>query len=189
MDAATDPYDLALDFGDMSPHSEPVLPREATKPFEEAALIGGQKLRSDGFFVNVVKPAAAGATVVAQPTVLVVEDDPGTSAVIVAVLGKEGFRTRTAANLQGILKGVNARPHPDAILLDVMLPDANGFSVLERIRRHPELGGTAVVMLTSLSEPSDVAKGLALGANGYLSKPARPQVLISAIRAVLGTGA
>jgi two-component system OmpR family response regulator len=109
--------------------------------------------------------------------------------VIVAVLAKHGFKTRAATNLQGILKGVNARPRPDAILLDVMLPDANGFAVLERVRRHPELGGTAVVMLTSLSEPSDVAKGLALGANGYLSKPARPQVLVAAIRDVLGLAA
>jgi CheY-like chemotaxis protein len=58
--------------------------------------------------------------------------------------------------------------------------------VLERLRRHPELGQTPVVMLTSLSEPADVAKGLALGATGYMSKPARPQALIQAIRNVLG---
>jgi two-component system, OmpR family, response regulator len=177
--------EIALDFGDLSPRIEPTVSAEATALMEEAALIGGQKLRSDGYFVNVVTRSARGISA-AEPVILVVEDDPGTSAVISAVLTKEGFKTRTAANLQAILKGVNARPRPDAILLDVMLPDANGFSVLERVRRHPELGSVPVVMLTSLAEPNDVAKGLALGANGYLSKPARPTVLVTAIRHVLG---
>ena len=175
--------EIALDFGEM--HAEPSVSPEMAARVEEAALIGGQKLRADGYFVNVVQRATR-TTESAEPVVLVVEDDPGTSGVIAAVLGKQGFKTRTAANLQAILKGVNARPRPDAILLDVMLPDANGFAVLERVRRHPELGKVPVVMLTSLAEPSDVAKGLALGANGYLSKPARPQVLITALRHVLG---
>lgn len=177
--------EVVLDFGEGPLHAEPSVSAEAAARVEEAALIGGQKLRSDGYFVNVVH-RAVGATASAEPVVLVVEDDPGTSAVIAAVLTKEGFKARTAANLQSILKGVNARPRVDAILLDVMLPDANGFAVLERVRRHPELSRVPVVMLTSLAEPSDVAKGLALGANGYLSKPARPTVLVTAIRHVLG---
>ena len=177
--------EIALDFGEISLHAEPSVSAEAAARVEEAAVIGGQKLRSDGYFVNVVQ-RAGGPTASAEPVVLVVEDDPGTAGVIGAVLTKAGFKTRAAANLQSILKGVNARPRPDVILLDVMLPDANGFAVLERVRRHPELSRVPVVMLTSLAEPSDVAKGLALGANGYLSKPARPTVLVTAIRHVLG---
>jgi two-component system, OmpR family, response regulator len=106
--------------------------------------------------------------------------------VIDAVLKKHGFSTRIAENLQGILRGVNTRPLPDMILLDIMLPDANGFAVLERLRRHPDLRHIPVVMLSSLSDPADVAKGLALGAAGYLSKPARPQALVAAARSVLG---
>ena len=176
---------VGLDLEGVSARTEPTVSSEATARVEEAALIGGQKLRSDGYFVNVVTRSAT-EVASAEPVVLVVEDDPGTSAVIAAVLTKSGFRTRTAGNLQAILKGVNARPRPDAILLDVMLPDANGFAVLERVRRLPELLHVPVVMLTSLAEPNDVAKGLALGANGYLSKPARPQVLVTAIRSVLG---
>ena len=103
-----------------------------------------------------------------------------------AVLKRQGFGTRTAGNLGEIIRAMNTKPHPDLILLDIMLPDANGFSVLERLQRHPELNGIPVVMLTSLSEPADVAKGLALGATGYMSKPARPQALLSAIDIVLG---
>jgi two-component system OmpR family response regulator len=165
---------------------EPEVPAETAKPFENAALIGGEKLRSNGFFVNIVRRSSASDFSGTSPLVLVVEDDPGTSGVIDAVLKSQGFATRVAASLQEIRRALNVRPHPDLILLDIMLPDANGFAVLERLRRHPDLGHIPVVMLTSLSEPADVAKGLALGATGYMSKPARPQALLTAIRTALG---
>lgn len=166
-------------------NSEPEVPSDVAKPFENAALIGDEKLRSTGFFVNIVRRGAK-AFSGTSPLVLIVEDDRGTVAVIEAVVQRQGYATRTAGNLQEILRALNARPHPDLILLDIMLPDANGFAVLERLRRHPELGSIPVVMLTSLSDPADVAKGLALGATGYMSKPARPQALVSAIEIVLG---
>jgi CheY-like chemotaxis protein len=178
---------VPLDFDAEAARAEPTLSAETTKEFEDAALIGGEKLRSNGFFVDIVKRAAKPLGV-EKPMILIVEDDPGTSRVIEAVVAKQGFGTRVASNLQGILRGMNAKPAPDMILLDIMLPDANGFAVLERLRRHPDLRHIPVVMLSSLSEPADVAKGLALGASGYLSKPARPQALVSAIKSVLGPG-
>jgi two-component system, OmpR family, response regulator len=180
-----DPDTLSLDLQPETAREEPALSAEQTRPFEEAALIGGEQLHASGFFVDIVRRAQPREPV-AEPLVLVVEDDPGTSRVIDAVLKKHGFSTRIAENLQGVLRGVNTRPLPDMILLDIMLPDANGFAVLERIRRHPDLRHIPVVMLSSLSDPADVAKGLALGAAGYLSKPARPQALVAAARSVLG---
>ena len=177
-----------LDLDSSSARHEPELAPEAARPFEEAALVGRARLRTDGFFVNVIQERQA-PPAAARPLVLVVEDDPGTSGTIEMILNKQGFDTRLAANLQGILRAVNARPRPDAVLLDVLLPDANGFAILERLKRHPDLGKVPVVMLTSLGEPADVAKGLALGAAGYLSKPARPRVLVDAIREVLGLAA
>ena len=179
---------VPLDLDAEAARAEPSLSPEKTREFEDAALIGGEKLRSNGFFVDIVKRAAKPLDV-EKPMVLIVEDDPGTSRVIEAVVAKQGFGTRVASNLQGILRGMNAKPAPDMILLDIMLPDANGFAVLERLRRHPDLRHIPVVMLSSLSEPADVAKGLALGASGYLSKPARPQALVAAIRSVLGLDA
>ena len=166
--------------------AEPEVSSEKARPFENAALIGGEKLRDSGFFVNIVRRGAASDVAGASPLVLVVEDDPGTSGVIDAVLRSQGFSTRLAANLHEIKRALSTQPPPDLILLDIMLPDANGFAVLERLRRHPDLGRIPVVMLTSLSEPADVAKGLALGATGYMSKPAKPQALLTAIRTVLG---
>ena len=119
------------------------------------------------------------------PKILIAEDNP-----------QQQFKTRELFELCGCcvveaLGGPEAfelalAETPDMILLDILLPDANGFAVLERLRRHPDLRHIPVLMLSSLSEPADVAKGLALGAAGYLSKPARPQALVSAIRGVLG---
>lgn len=166
--------------------AEPEVTAEAARPFENAAMIGDEKLRAAGFFVNIVRRATGAAFAGTTPEVLIVEDDPGTVMVIQGILKKSGFPTRSASNLQEIIRALNAKPHPDVILLDIMLPDANGFAILERLRRHPELSAIPVIMLTSLSEPADVAKGLALGATGYMSKPARPQALLSAIDIVLG---
>ncbi len=118
-----------------------------------------------------------------------VEDDPGTLGVIDASLRKHGFATRLAANLKQAIRALKVKPAPDLILLDILLPDVNGFAILERLRRHPDFGRVPVAMLTSLSDPADVAKGLALGASGYLSKPARPKALVAAVRGLLGLDA
>jgi two-component system, OmpR family, response regulator len=164
---------------------EPEVTSEDARSYENAAMIGNEKLRANGFFVNIVRrgstPAPEGT-----PFILIVEDDPGTAAIIDAVVRKQGYTTRIASDLQEIKRSLSLKPAPHLILLDIMLPDANGFAILERLRRHPELSQTPVVMLTSLSEPADVAKGLALGATGYMSKPAHPQALVRAIRNALG---
>jgi CheY-like chemotaxis protein len=181
----TEESDPSVDLEGISKQEPEVAPEE-TVPFENAALIGGEKLRANGYFVNIVRRGDAADLEGARPLVLVVEDDTGTAGVIDAVLKKQGFSTRVAANLQETIRALKVKPPPNLVLLDILLPDANGFAILERLRRHPDFSRVPVVMLTSLSEPADVAKGLALGANGYLSKPARPQALIAAIRGVLG---
>ncbi|HEX7708025.1 MAG TPA: response regulator [Thermoanaerobaculia bacterium] len=161
------------------------VPDVSSEAFENAAAIGDEKLRAAGFFVNPVRHASAPFTG-KSPLVLVVEDDPGTVMVIEGVLQSRGMTTRSASTLQTVARAMNAKPRPDLVLLDIVLPDANGFAILERLRRHPELNAVPVIMLTSLSDPADVAKGLALGATGYMVKPAKPQALLSAIDGVLG---
>lgn len=178
---------LAIDLDGISKR-EPEISAEEAEPYENAALIGAEKLESSGFFVNIVRRGVTPDPGDAPPLILIVEDDPGTSGVIEAIVKSQGFSTRLAANLGEIRRGLSEKPSPDLILLDILLPDANGFAVLERLRRHPDLGSVPVLFLTSLSEPADVAKGLALGATGYLSKPAQPRALVGAIRTVLGMG-
>ena len=73
---------------------------------------------------------------------------------------------------------------PDLILLDVHLPDISGFDVCARLRRDSRFVGTKIVMLTAAAQEADVARGLAAGANHYLTKPFSPVRLISLVESV-----
>jgi putative two-component system response regulator len=96
-----------------------------------------------------------------------------------------GYPTRRARNREDIARGLATQPTPDLVLLDVLLPDVNGFDVLNRMRHHVALRSIPVLLLTSLSERKDIAKGLLLGANGYITKPALPSTLIDAVQAIV----
>ena len=81
---------------------------------------------------------------------------------------------------------VRRPPVPDLILLDVMLPDADGFDILMRLRQHPVLQHVAVIMLTAKTTREAVIRGMSLGADGYITKPCAPDALMRAVRTVLG---
>jgi two-component system OmpR family response regulator len=81
---------------------------------------------------------------------------------------------------------LSARPAPDVILLDVNLPDANGFDILLKVRQHPQLKSIPIIMLTSQASREDVLRGLAGGADGYITKPYEQEALLTGIKAVLG---
>ena len=74
---------------------------------------------------------------------------------------------------------------PDIVLLDVMLPDGNGFDILARIRSHPKLALLPVVMLTAENRAEDIKRGLALGADAYVTKPYSKTIVVDTIHAVL----
>ena len=77
-------------------------------------------------------------------------------------------------------------PVPDLILLDVMLPDTDGFDILLRLRQHPALQNVPVIMLTGKATREAVIKGLAGGADGYITKPFEADALMRAVRTVIG---
>ena len=74
---------------------------------------------------------------------------------------------------------------PDAIFLDIGLPDGDGFDVLATLRQHPSCAPLPIILLTAKSEPEDVAKGLALGADGYVTKPYGKNTLDYVLRYVM----
>jgi serine/threonine protein kinase len=168
---------------------EPELAELERKRLDELGAIGAAELRDKGYYASIARgkpgrlPKAPEAT-----TILVVEDDAGTADVIQRVLQKLGYLTRAAKDRAELLGELGRKPPVDLILLDVMLPKMNGFDVLNRIRQHGALQDIPVIMLTSLNERSDIVKGLALGADGYLTKPARPSALADAVRAALAGG-
>jgi two-component system KDP operon response regulator KdpE len=113
--------------------------------------------------------------------ILVVDDEERMVRFIRMNLEHDGFQVAEAFNgRQAIqkLRDVN----PDAILLDVMMPDLDGFEVLESVR---EVSNVPVIMLTARGEEDDRVRGLELGADDYVTKPFSPRELVSRVRAVL----
>lgn len=119
-------------------------------------------------------------------TAVVVDDEPMLAKFIQSYLSFEGFKVRTAANRAEIVAALREPPIPDLILLDVMLPDADGFDILERVRQHSALKNVPVIMLTAKTTRESVIRGLTGGADGYITKPFGAEALMQAVRAVVG---
>ena len=147
-----------------------------------------RSLKRTGYFVRIArKPAHAVPKTPGQAkTAVVVEDDSHLAGFVSSYLGFEGFTTRVAGNRKEVLDEFRKPPVPDLVLLDVMLPDINGFEVLASLRRHPAFRHTPVIMLTAKATRESVLKGMAEGADGYVTKPFEPEALMSAVKTVLG---
>ena len=118
----------------------------------------------------------------AHETILVVDDEPAIVQVIRERLEREGFGVRAADSGDAALHAV-AEGSPDLIILDLMLPDQDGFEIL----RHLRHGGddVPVIILTARDDDVDVVVGLELGADDYVAKPFNPRELVARVRAVL----
>lgn len=116
--------------------------------------------------------------------ILIVDDEKGLVRLMRMNLEHDGFEVVEANNGAQAMDRLRATI-PDLILLDVMMPDMDGFTVLRMIR---EVGSTPVIMLTAKGEEQDKVRGLELGADDYVTKPFSPRELTSRIRAVLRRG-
>ena len=114
-----------------------------------------------------------------------IEDDRRLADMVADYLSEHALDVRTAETGADGMAAVE-REHFDAVLLDVMLPDADGFELCRRIRRD---SGVAVIMLTARGDETDRIVGLELGADDYLPKPFNPRELLARLRAVLRRGA
>lgn len=179
----------SLDFVDFFQSNGPVKPSVAAiaKAKKETAATT-LLLQQQGYFVRIVrraklrrKPEDAGTL-----SVLVIEDEASLANLLKHVLTNEGFNVRTAKNRDEILAELRQPPRPDLVLLDVVLPDVDGFLVLLKIRQHPGLKNVPVVMLTAKATRDAVLQGLAGGADGYITKPFEIDVLVKAVNVVLG---
>lgn len=156
---------------------------EATPEAEGGTSI----LKQKGYYVRIAKRADSRDSKEGwKPTILVIDDDPDLQKLIRTYFVMEGFQSRAAYKRDDILAALRIRPMPDLVLLDVQLPDANGFDLLARFREHAVLKSLPIVMLTAEASREAVLKGLHGGADGYVTKPFEPDVLVSAVKAVLG---
>lgn len=102
--------------------------------------------------------------------VLIVDDEPNILLSLQFLMKKAGYAIRTAKDGEEALAEI-AREMPDIVLLDVMMPKLDGFSVCQRIKSDPALAGVRVVMLTARGRDVEREKGLSLGADDYITKP------------------
>ncbi len=120
----------------------------------------------------------------AQPHVLIVEDEPAQRAVLAYNLSAEGFRTTEAANGEEALVQVAEDP-PDVIVLDWMLPNVSGIEVCRQLKTRADTRATPIIMLSARSEEVDKVRGLETGADDYVVKPYSVSELMARVRAQL----
>ena len=115
------------------------------------------------------------------PKILVVDDEPSISNLVVSYLRKEGYEVFSAADGPGGLKAARAT-RPDLIVLDIMLPGMDGLEVLTQLRRESNV---YVILLTAKTEELDRVLGLSVGADDYVTKPFSPRELTARVKAAL----
>jgi len=121
------------------------------------------------------------------PRVLVVEDEQDVAELIRYNLAKEGYDVVVVGNGAEALK--RAREiKPEVILLDIMVPQLNGWEVCRRLKQDPETRGIALIMVTGRVEEGDKVLGFEMGADDYVTKPFSPRELVARIRAVARRG-
>lgn len=111
-----------------------------------------------------------------KPTLLVVDDVPDNLDVMVELLNGD-YQVKVASSGERALKILDQGKIPDLILLDVMMPDMDGFEVCRQIKANPATADIPVIFLTAMSEAPDVTRGFALGAVDFVTKPADPPIL------------
>ena len=176
--------ELDLDFTRSTSSSAVMPPR--TWAAQSEVEIGANALGTAGYHVTVTQRESKRRPTFGQRTILIIDDDESVRMVLAHYLGEDGYATRSAGNRQQILVALQTPPLPDLILLDVEMPDADGFDLLEKFHQSKVVGEIPVVMLTARCNRKDIMKGLTLGAAGYITKPAKLTVINEALRALLG---
>lgn len=120
-------------------------------------------------------------------SILAIDDDPDLLALLDKMLTRIGGSPSLAdTGMRGL--ELLSQGRFDLVILDLMLPDIDGFDILTQIRRDARLDTMPVLILSARADPDAINKGLELGADGYLTKPYLPNTLISRVRALLAQG-
>ncbi|MDB5804737.1 MAG: hypothetical protein JWN73_2059 [Betaproteobacteria bacterium] len=166
-------------------HSRPrpaQLARTARLAAIEARTAAGS-IGREGFFLN--SEPGKKRVPARSALVLVVEDDPIQAKIIGKFLERDGHQVRVAHTGEAAQAALREKPAPALVLLDVDLPDMDGFALLEQIRAQRGTQNPRVIMVTGHAARADIAKGVVLGADGYLTKPFRPEMLKQAVSHLL----
>ena len=116
--------------------------------------------------------------------ILIADDEPNTLVSLEFLMKREGYEVLLARDGNEAL-AVIARERPALVLLDVMMPGKSGFDVCQEVRSSEALAGMKIVLVTAKGRETDIAKGMALGANDYITKPFSTKDLAARVRALL----
>ncbi len=122
--------------------------------------------------------------IMSSQQILVVDDDRSITKIVRAYLEQAGYRVLTAYNGTSAMQ-ILRHERPDLLLLDLMLPDRDGWEITSTIRNDKRLAMTPIIMLTARVEDSDKIMGLELGADDYVTKPFNPREVVARVRALL----
>lgn len=117
--------------------------------------------------------------------IVIADDEPNIVISLEFLMQRNGYEVRTAGDGAAALQVVSTF-RPDLILLDIMLPLKSGYEVCQKIRENPDLKDTKIVMITAKGRDIEVTKGLALGADAYITKPFSTQDLLGTVKQLLG---
>lgn len=117
--------------------------------------------------------------------ILIADDEPNIVISLEFLMKKEGFQVAVAGDGEEAMAKV-ASFGPDLLLLDVMMPKKSGFEVCEALRADPANSALKIVMLTAKGRETEVAKGLAIGADAYVTKPFSTKDLVVRVKELLG---
>jgi len=129
-----------------------------------------EKIGSESIFMDMKKD-----------TLLVVDDTPENLTLMAGIL-RDAYRVKVATTGEKAITIAKNEPHPDLILLDIMMPELDGYEICRRLKSQPETRDIPVIFLTALSEIKDEKQGLEAGAVDYITKPISPPILMARVR-------
>ena len=123
-----------------------------------------------------------------MPRILVVDDDEGLQKLVFTLLSRANMEPIQAWTATEAAQALKARPLPDIVVLDLMLPDISGMEVLRQMRSKSVFDELPVIILSALADPDQIREGLQAGADRYLTKPYLANNLVNTIRELLKSG-
>jgi len=165
----------------------PPLSDEDRKRLAKTTVVAGATLLRSGSFLSAdsIDNLAPLDKTRAETVILLVEDDPDQAALAELRLTMAGYQVHGVDRAKALSGYLRQQKRPDLLLLDVMLSDGNGFDILAQLRSRPEFSTLPIVLLTAKAELKDIRNGLALGADGYITKPYSKSQLAEVIGHVL----
>lgn len=154
------------------------------KPYLEDIRMNALEIHGPSATYRSAKSQKRGRSLFMTRNVLIVDDEPNIVLSLKFLIAQQGYEVRAAYSGEEALQSLRAQV-PDLILLDVMMPKPDGYEVCQKIRATPEWKDIPVIMLTAKGRDVERQKGLAMGADDYITKPFATHELVSKVRAML----